>query len=130
MTEQLKQYALIYVGTPYSKYPGGIEKAFIDACKLTGDLLKLGLRVYSPIAHTHPIAINSGLDPLDHNIWLPFDAAIMEKADAMIVAKMDGWSQSKGIDHEIDVFLKAGKPIYHLDPKTMVVDSCLTTGAA
>ena len=118
---RLERCSLIYVGTPYSKWPAGINDAFIEACKLTARLLSDGLKVYSPIAHTHPIAIYGALDPLDHNIWLPFDAAMMDAADAMIVATMDGWNESKGIDHEIQVFRKAGKPIYALNPKTMEI---------
>lgn len=110
----LKQFGLIYIGTPYTKYPGGIEPAFVDACKLTARLVVLGLNVYSPIAHTHPLAIHGGLDPLDHKLWLGFDAAIMAKADAMIVAMMPTWEKSFGIRHEIQTFTEAGKPVFYL----------------
>lgn len=112
--EDLKRFDLIYVGTPYTKYPTGIEGAFIDACKLTARLMQVGLKVYSPIAHTHPLAIYSGLDPLDLSIWLPFDAAMMGKADAMLVAMMSGWETSTGIKHEIQAFTDVGKPVFYL----------------
>lgn len=118
----LKKYDLLYVGTPYSKYPGSIEAAFKDACFLTGRLLTAGLRVYSPIAHTHPVAIHGGLDPMDHSIWLPFDAAMMAKADAMLVAMMATWESSFGIRHEIQVFIEAGKPVYFLDPLDLGIE--------
>lgn len=117
--ENLKQFALIYVGTPYTKYPGGIEPAFVDACKLTARLVEAGLNVYSPIAHTHPLAIHGGLDPLDHKLWLGFDAAIMAKSDAMIVAMMPTWETSYGIKHEIQTFTDAGKPVFYLDPAVL-----------
>jgi hypothetical protein len=115
----LKKFDLIYVGTPYTKYPGGIEVAFIDACKLTAQLIQLGLSVYSPIAHTHPIAIHGEIDPLDFTIWLPFDAAIMCKSDAMLVAMMPGWGISKGILHEIQAFTDANKQIFYLSLESM-----------
>jgi hypothetical protein len=118
----LKCFDLIYVGTPYSKYPGGVELAFVDAAKLTARLMTEGLKVYSPIAHTHPLAVHGGLDPFDHSIWLPFDATMMEKSDAMIVAMMQGWESSFGIRHEIQVFVEAGKPIYFLDPADLGVE--------
>lgn len=114
-------FNLVYLGTPYSKYPGGLEAAFRDAAMLTAKLLRLGIKVYSPIAHTHPIAVYGNLDPLDHSIWLPFDQAIMDKADAMLVAKMAGWNESKGIAHEIGVFGQAGKPVYYLEVDTLEV---------
>jgi Domain of unknown function (DUF1937) len=109
----------LYLGTPYSKYPAGLEQAFVDACNLCGKLLQRGLIVYSPIAHTHPVAMHAGLDPLDHKIWLPFDEVRMNKADAMLVAMMKGWETSKGIQHEIDYFMQARKDVYFLDVKTM-----------
>jgi len=113
---ELKKFDLIYVGTPYTKYAAGIEAAFVDACKLTARLLSAGLNVYSPIAHTHPIAIHGRLDPLDHKIWLPFDAAIMGKSDAMIVAMLPTWDSSSGVRHEIDAFVAASKPVFFMNP--------------
>lgn len=121
--DDIKQYPLVYLATPYSKYPTGIEMAFRDAAALTGKLLAAGVRAYSPIAHTHPIAIHSGLDPYDHAIWLPFDSAIMGKADTLLVAKMATWEQSYGIAHEMSVFREAKKPIFYLDPETLTVSA-------
>lgn len=115
----LNQYSLIYIGTPYTRYEAGIDAAFRDACKVTAKLVAFGLNVYSPIAHTHPIAVHGGLDPLDLSLWLKFDAAMMGKSDAMIVAKLAGWDKSSGVRHEIDVFAAANKPIFDLDPETL-----------
>lgn len=117
----LKSYALIYVGTPYSKWADGLDAAFVEASKLTARLMQHGLKVYSPIAHTHPLAVHGNIDPLDHSIWLPFDGAMMDKADAMIVAMMDGWFESKGVRHEIDVFNEAGKPVFFLNPADLSI---------
>lgn len=110
-------FRLCYLATPYSKYKGGnLVQAFHDAAQLAAELLAAGVRVYSPIAHTHPLAIHGNLDPLDHDIWLPFDEAMMEACDCLIVAHMDGWDVSFGIAHEIEFFKNAGKPIFDLDP--------------
>jgi hypothetical protein len=114
--EQLRGFDLVYLGTPYSKYPGGIEVAFEHACVFAANLLRHQVKVYSPIAHTHPIAIHGKIDPLDLNIWLPFDAAMMAKADAMVVGLMPGWEESRGVAHEIEVFKTAGKPVFYLSP--------------
>lgn len=110
---------LCYLATPYSKYTGGIECAFIDASKLAARLLKAGIKVYSPIAHTHPLARYGNIDPFDHAIWMPFDEAMMDAADALIVAHMSGWDESYGIKHEIEFFQTAGKPIFDLDPVSL-----------
>ena len=112
----------VYLATPYSKYKGGdLEAAFRDAAAIAGELLRRGVSIYSPIAHTHPIAVYGGIDPADHDIWLPFDMAMMRACEALLVAQMDGWENSYGMAYEIDVFRAAGKPIYYLDPETMSV---------
>jgi len=113
---------LAYLATPYSRYSGGnLDKAFKDAARLAAQLLIAGLKVYSPICHTHPIAIYGALDALDHSIWIPFDEAMMAAADVLIVAHMDGWDESRGIEHEIKFFEDAGKPIFDLDPQTLIM---------
>jgi hypothetical protein len=117
----LKQFSLVYLATPYTTYPFGIESAFKDAAALAASLLAEGVRVYSPIAHTHPLAANSALDPMDHAIWLPFDEAMMEAADAIVIAHMPGWADSFGIAHEIKVFSKAKKPIFDIDPESFAI---------
>jgi hypothetical protein len=117
----LRQYRLVYLATPYSRYPGGLQKAFEDACKLTARLIRNQVRVYSPIAHTHPIAIYGGIDPLDHGIWIPLDKPLMSASDALVVAEMETWSQSKGIQIEIDEFYKADKPVYYINPNSLMV---------
>lgn len=116
MIEQLRTYPLVYLGTPYTKYADGIEAAFVDAAQLSAALLKRGVKLYSPIVFSHPLAVHGHLDPLDHAIWLPFDQAMMDAAAAMAVGMLPGWSDSFGVQHEIDVFRKAGKPIHYVDP--------------
>lgn len=117
----LRLYSLVYLATPYSKYRGGISLAFRDAAALAGRLLIAGVKVYSPIAHTHPIAEAAGLDPLDHDLWLAADEPFMHAAQALVVAEMDGWQVSKGIAHEMERFQQLGKPFYFIDPNTLEV---------
>lgn len=105
-----------YLATPYSKYPGGLEAAFVLACKATADLIRAGVRVYSPIAHTHPVALHGEIDPYDHGIWLPADQPFMDAAKGVIVLRAETWEQSYGIKCEIAAFEAAGKPVIYMDP--------------
>lgn len=105
----------IYLATPYSKYPDGLTAAWEAASACAGWLISEGARVYSPIAHLHPASIFSGLDPLDHSIWLPADEPFMRTSGALVVAMMPTWDQSKGIAHEIDLFERLGKPVMYLE---------------
>lgn len=107
---------LCYLATPYSKYP--LEQAFEDAAALAAVLVRAGVKVYSPIAHTHPIAVHGGLRfPLDHAFWMSFDETMMVKADILVVAQMTGWEESKGIAIEIAAFERAKKPVFLFDPE-------------
>lgn len=121
--KDLTQFPLVYLATPYSKYKLGIEQAFIDASALAARLMLAGVKVYSPIAHTHPLAVHGNVDPLDHSIWLPFDEAMMHACAALVVAQMQGWRESYGVNHEIEFFTKAGKPIVYLDIEMMTLAS-------
>lgn len=117
----LRLYSLVYLATPYSKFKPDIEEAYREACKISAGMLLRGIRVYSPIAHTHGIAIHGGLDPLDHSLWLSFDETMMRAAQALVIAKMEGWQSSKGIGHEMEFFQREGKPYYLMDPDTLEI---------
>lgn len=105
-----------YLATPYSKYAGGIAAAFDEACKQAALLVRAGVPVFSPIAHSHPIAHLGEIDPMDLGIWLDVDGPMMQAAGALIVCKMKGWNESKGVAHEIATFRDAGKPIINMIP--------------
>lgn len=105
-----------YLATPYSKFPGGIDAANRLACNAAAAFIKAGVRIHSPIAHTHAIAMLSGMDPLDHAIWLTADAPMMEAAHGLIVLLAPSWEISYGIAEEIKAFEAMGKPIKRWNP--------------
>ena len=104
-----------YIATPYSKYRAGLEKAFEDASMISAVLVLAGVRLYCPIAHTHPIAVYGNIPPRNHDIWLPLDKPFMEAASGLLVVKMQGWDESYGIGVEIESFKSQCKPILYTD---------------
>lgn len=106
-----------YVASSYSRHPLGIEEAFRIACANTGLLMKRGIRVFSPIAHTHPIAQHAGIPPkAGYDFWLPQDQPIAYHSRGLIVLKTEGWSDSHGVSVEIGWFNGWGKPIVYMEP--------------
>lgn len=105
-----------YLATPYSKYPAGIEAAHAEACQQAALLVRAGVPVYCPIAHTHPIAIHGDIDPFDHKIWLEADRTFMEAAKGLVVCCIEGFGESYGIAHEVLHFNKANKPVVYMKP--------------
>lgn len=105
-----------YLATPYSKYEGGIWLAQMEACRAAAYVIQQQNRsVYSPIAHSHYIAIHGKIDPLDHSLWMAQCKPMMDAACGLIVVKMQGWQESVGIRQEIAAFEAAGKPVEYLD---------------
>lgn len=104
-----------YLASPYSKYQLGLDAAFKHACVASAQLVAKGVRLYCPIAHTHPIALYGDIDPRDHVTWLTLDAPFMQQACGLLVADMPGWDESYGIGVEIQSFETQGKPVFHID---------------
>lgn len=105
----------IYLASPYSKYPDGLEAAYRDVALLTARLIQAKVPVFSPIAHSHGVALHGGIDPFSHEIWLPTCRPLIKQAMGMIVATMSGWRDSVGVNWEIDEFSRACKPIWTMN---------------
>lgn len=110
---------IAYLASPYALY--GIERAFTDTAKLAAKLLLAGVRVYSPVVHCHPIATFGRIDPIDYSVWLPFNETMLAASSVLIVAQMEGWRESRGVAFEVEFFERAGKPIFDLDPKSLLM---------
>lgn len=97
---------MIYLASPYSDPDPDVQNArFMVACKAAGILMKRGKVVFSPIAHTHPIA-KAGSLPEGWEYWSKVDSEFMGACDEMIVLKLDGWMFSVGIATEIKLAVK------------------------
>lgn len=113
--DDLLQERLVYVCTPYTKYALGHAAAAYDAARVTADLMRRGIVAVSPIAHSHAVAHVGGLDKVDGSFWERMDAPLVEAATACVVVKMPGWQESAGVQHEIEAFRAAGKPVVFMD---------------
>ena len=103
---------MIYIASPYS-HPDVVirEQRFRAVCRAAAKLMSEGAIVFSPIAHSHPIATIGNCRPLDLEFWLRQDRAFMDTCDSMIVLMLPGWRESKGVQYEIEYMTKAGKPV-------------------
>lgn len=114
VTTRLKGYRLVYLASPYTLYPKGLDAAAADVSRIAARLIEDGVNVYAPISHTHLIAKHGGIDPVDHEFWLAQCRAFMEACDAIAVAQMPFWRESIGISLEIEYFCENGKPLHML----------------
>ena len=114
---------LIYMATPYTRYPGGRAAAFELACRSAAVFLSAGIPVFSPIAHSHPIAGWMSEERIhDHDLWVVINAPLIAACSSMIVVTAPGWKESRGVQHEIAVFEREGKPIVYWAPGDALPD--------
>lgn len=110
---------LCYLGTPYTNFPGGIDKAFHQASRIAAHLSLAGLTIFCPIAHGHALGRAAGLDPKNPAVFERINKGILRISNVLIVAQMDGWRNSDGLREEIEHFELQHKPIYDLDVATL-----------
>ena len=106
----------LFLCTPYSLYPLGLDRAFDLAVRTRGLLVQAGIKVFSPIIHSHVVATACGIDPLSHEIWLEAEAPFRHFASGAIMLMAESWEISHGMSFEKDEFEKAGKPIFWMTP--------------
>lgn len=88
---------------------------FRELTKHAGALMALGVLVYSPITHNHPIAECSSL-PGTWEFWKQFDLAVLKHCKQLVVLKLPGWETSTGVTAEIEFCQKNFIPITYVDP--------------
>ena len=107
---------LIYLASPYSHPDKQIqEQRFQAACQQAALMMQAGDLVFSPIAHTHPIAAY-GL-PGDWSFWQAYDRAMIERCDELAVLQLDGWEESIGVQAEIAIAKELNLPACFIRPK-------------
>lgn len=104
-----------YIASPYSHEDAAIrEERFNNVSKFTAMLVKSGVIAYSPIAHSHPLAVKYNIRG-DFGFWAHQNYGMLSKASNMIVLCLDGWKDSKGVQAEIAFAEQCGIDIEYVD---------------
>lgn len=107
---------LIYLAVPYSHPDPAVRLArFETVNKHAATMMQNGLHIFSPISHTHPIALAGSL-PLGWEFWRAYDRAILQVCSKLVVLCLDGWHESKGVKGEIEIADELGIPVEFIDP--------------
>lgn len=106
---------LVYLATPYSSPDAQVmHDRFMSVNLVAAKLMSQGTHIFSPISHTHPIALAGDL-PRGWEFWRTYDEAIMGCCCKMIVLFLPGWQESKGIQEEMTLAKTLGIPIEFID---------------
>ena len=100
---------------PYSHSDPAVRRWRYDAaCRATAAMLRMGISVFSPVVHSHPLT-RYGL-PGDWGFWEDYDRAHLERCDALAVLTMDGWRESEGLQVEMAIAKELSMPVRLIDP--------------
>lgn len=106
---------MLYLASPYSHPdPNVREQRFHEACRVSAALLSLGLNVFSPIAHSHPM-VQFGL-PTNWEFWAQLDRDFLNRCDLLAVLTMPGWQDSRGVAAEMKLAAELHKQVVSISP--------------
>lgn len=107
---------LTYLAGPYTHPDHNVElDRFNQLNRAASHLMRQNKMVFSPISHSHPIAL-AGTLPTDWQYWKRFAGAYLRCSKEMIVVKLPGYKESVGVNAEIKLAVSMGIPITYMDP--------------
>ena len=116
MTSEKLDTTYTYLASPYSHATARVrEIRYAEAKAATAWLLKKRIWVYSPIVHSHPLAILHTI-PTDFDYWQEYDRAMIRGATDLMVLTIEGWEKSVGVAGEMKYAKELGKLISTVCP--------------
>ena len=107
---------IIYLAAPYSHKNKIIISIRVELVnKKAAKLMEQGNIVFSPITHCHYISKYCKVDPCDPFFWLRQDLPFISLCDKLMIYKLSGWKESKGIKIEIKEAKRLNKIIEYID---------------
>lgn len=105
----------IYLASPYSSRNEQLRVARYNAvCAVAAELLREGLLVFSPIAHSHPLAAYAL--PIEFDFWQRYCLSFLRYwATELYVLTLEGWNTSQGVRAEIRTSRRLGLLVYLRD---------------
>lgn len=109
---------MIYLASPYSHLNARVrEWRFHEVCRAAAALLRAGVTVFSPIAHSHSIAC-CGV-PSCWEFWSQVDREFLLRCDVLAVLTLPGWRESIGVQAEINLAQESGLPVVFVAPSEL-----------
>ena len=106
---------MIYLASPYSHPdPLVVKTRYLLVMQTCAALINAGRFVWSPIVHCHEMTQLHNM-PSDAEFWKHYNFDFMRRADEIMVLKIPGWDQSKGVKMEIDFAQYNNIPLYYVN---------------
>lgn len=109
-----RHHGLVYLATPYSSPDADVRAhRFDEVNRCAAEMMSRGISVFSPISHSHPIAL-AGTLPTNWEFWRDYDYAMLQACCRMAVLMQDGWRQSVGVQEEIAIARRLSRPVEYI----------------
>ncbi len=106
---EILRNGLWYLAHPYR---GAHVTNFDSANKIAAELIKIGISIFSPISHSHPVCVAGGMDADDFKTWNTINLYLMDACVGLIL--QDKWKESRGCCYEYEYFKDRNKPIVYV----------------
>lgn len=110
---------MLYISAPYThESPLIISNRVAKVNSVFAKFLAAGIHSFSPITKGHGINEMYGeIHGFTWDHWMKYDLRLLKECHVMIVLKLEGWSESKGIQAEVAFAHLYGIPIVFLEEK-------------
>ena len=110
---------MIYLAQSSSHSDPAVRQWRLDAArKATASLVRTGLIVLFPIAHSYPLTQYNLAR--DGGFWQRHDRAHLEACSEMAILTLDGWKEGTGVNAEIRIAAQLRLPVLLIDPTRLV----------
>jgi len=110
---------IVYLAIAYShKNPRIREIRYEIANIISAYLMNLGVVIFSPITHSHPLAAYNL--PTGWDYWKSQDLSYLTVCESIIAVTLDGWKESIGLQDEVNIMKDMGKKVSFFDPCDLV----------
>ena len=107
---------LVYLACPYThEDPKITQLRYAVSVHIAGHLFKQGIMVFAASMHNAFLGTMTGLGD-QFSTWQPFNHAMIERADKLMVVTMEGWELSKGVQDQIQYAKSLNKPVEMIEP--------------
>lgn len=107
---------LYYVGSPYThKYKTIVNQRMTSFSEVMAKLIKHKVHPVSPLMN-HFLETQVEIDfPLTWDYWQEYSKILLERCDALIIIKSEGWEESSGVVGEIKIAQDNNIPIFYVN---------------
>jgi len=116
-----------YLASPYHHDRVSVRRRrYGQAVRAAAGLMARGTLVFSPIVHNHPL-VETGLIASSQEyaarwrFWRLYDFAMLARCQGLLVLKIPGWEQSRGVNAELKEARRLGKPVGYVDPRSLAI---------